>query len=228
MVSLLIGIRFSDVTHEVKPVLSGRRLVLTYNLIHESLGSKELSANSNTTMAKLRLLLPAWIKNLDAGEEMPTSLAFLFEHQYTDASLCYDGLKGHDHQVASHLREACTEFGVCFYLANLDKTISGGCDDEYGDYGGYGGYAMSGDVHEIIDETDRETSLKRVVELDGTEVAQGLEFDEESFIQLAPLEDEDPDDEDYSGFTGNEGVSTTHFYHRTVRFTVISRSTPKC
>jgi hypothetical protein len=55
------------------------------------------------------------------------------------------------------------------------------------------------------------------VELDGTEVAKDLEFDEESFIQVDALADEDPDDEDYSGFTGNEGVSTTHFYHRTVR-----------
>jgi hypothetical protein len=180
-------------------------------------------------MAKLRSLLPAWIKSFEAGEEMPTSQAFLFEHQYTDASLCYDGLKGHDQQVASHLREACEEFGVCFYLANLDKTISGGCDEEYDDYGGYGrysrsygmGYDRDEGVHEITEETDRETLLKRVVELDGTEVAKSLEFDEESLIQSDPFEDADPDDEDYSGFTGNEGVSTTHFYHRTVEMTYL-------
>lgn len=92
----LILIRFSDVTHEVKPVLSGRRLVLTYNLIHETLGSRELSANSNTTMPKLILLLPAWRKSFEADEDVPPNQAFLLEHQYTDASLCYDRLKGKD------------------------------------------------------------------------------------------------------------------------------------
>lgn len=46
-------------------------------------------------------------------------------------------------------------------------------------------------------------------------------FDEENFIQIDPLEG-DPDDEDCSGYTGNEGVSTTHFYHRTVRSICLS------
>lgn len=135
---LLIGPRFSDVTHEVNPVLSSRRLVLTYNLIHDTLRSKELGVNSNAAMANLRLLLSAWIKAFEKNEEMPTSQAFLLEHQCTDASLCYDGLKGHDQQVASHLREACDESGFCFYLANLDKKVSGGCEGDYEDdyYGG--------------------------------------------------------------------------------------------
>lgn len=153
-------------------------------------------------MAKLRLLLPAWMKSFEAGEDISTHQAFLFEHQYTDASLCYAGLKGKDQQVASHLREACDEFGVCLYLANLDKTVSGGCDDE--------------DGGEITDETDRETWLKKVVDLEGREVGEDIGFDEENFIQTDPLEN-DPDDEDCSGYTGNEGVSTTHFYHRTVK-----------
>jgi len=52
--------------------------------------------------------------------------------------------------------------------------------------------------------------------LDGTEVEKDLSFDEELFIQADPFENEEPDDEEYSGFTGNEGVSATHFYHRTV------------
>ncbi|TVY13045.1 hypothetical protein LARI1_G009289 [Lachnellula arida] len=107
---------FSDVTHEVKPVLSGRRLVLTYNLVHQTLGPKELGANTNAAMSKLRLLLPAWIKGLEEDDTFPTTQAFLFEHQYTDASLCYDGLKGHDRQVASYLREACNELGFVFTL----------------------------------------------------------------------------------------------------------------
>jgi len=56
-----------------------------------------------------------------------------------------------------------------------------------------------------------------VVELDGREVAKDMECNEkEMFIQTDPFEEVEPDDEDYSGFTGNEGVSATHFYRRTV------------
>src|SRR3954468_17161891 len=112
-------VRFSDVTHEVKPVTSGRRLVLTYNLTHNTLESKDLAANSNKGMAKLRDLFSRWKNNIEA---VHTSLAYLFEHQYTDASLCFAGLKGHDQHVTSHLREICEEFGFCLYLANLEKS----------------------------------------------------------------------------------------------------------
>jgi len=122
--------RFADVTHEVKPVLAGHRLVLTYNLIHTTLGSKELSANSDISMSKLRSILSKWINNLERGVDLPTKLAFLLQHQYTEASLCCDSLKGHDHQVAAHLREACQEYGFCFYLANLERTVEGGCDED--------------------------------------------------------------------------------------------------
>ncbi|KAH8789975.1 hypothetical protein F5882DRAFT_292200, partial [Hyaloscypha sp. PMI_1271] len=47
-------IRFADITHEIMPVLSGCRLVLTYNLIQVNLASKELAVNSNNSMTKIR------------------------------------------------------------------------------------------------------------------------------------------------------------------------------
>ena len=206
--------RFADVTHEVKPVLSGRRLVLTYNLVHTTLGSKELEADSNRTLSKLRLLLSGWNEGTERDPKLPKTLAYLFENQYTNASLCYDGLKGHDHQVAAHLREACNHNDFCFYLTNLTRTLEGGCDEDDFLYGGCG----DSDYHEITEKVKRQIILDRIVELDGTEVAKDLEFDEDLFMQEEPFENEERDDEDYSGFTGNEGVSATHFYNRTVRF----------
>ena len=46
-------------------------------------------------------------------------------------------------------------------------------------------------------------------------MAQDIEFPEGSFIESDPL-DGKPDSEDYSGYTGKEGVSATHFYRKTV------------
>jgi hypothetical protein len=147
---------------------------------------------------------------------VPKALALILEHQYTDASLCYDGLKGHDRYAGSHLRESCDEAGFSLYLASFEMTIEGGCDlDEGWDNPAY---------HEITEECDRTTTLTRVVELDGTEVTKNLEYSEDGFVQDQPFEELPPDDEDYSGFTGNEGVSTMHFYRRTVSilFTTLS------
>lgn len=87
---------------------------------------------------------------------MTTTLAHLLEHQYTDASLCYDGLKGHDKQVVAHLQESCKQ-GVFLYLATYDVTIAGGCELD----GGYG----DSDFHAITEECDRNATLKRMVQI---------------------------------------------------------------
>lgn len=187
-------------------------MVLTYNLVHTTLGSKELAANSNTSMSKLRLLLSQWQENI-----AEPNLAFLLEHQYTDANLCYDGLKGHDQQVAAHLREACDELGFRFYLANLEKKVYGGCDEDDGPYYGWNHDSGREGFHEIVEEVERSMSLTKIVDLNGMEIDKNIAFDEDQFTQENPFENEQPDDEDYSGFTGNEGVSATHFYHRTVK-----------
>lgn len=212
---------FSDVSHEVKPITSGRRLVLTYNLIHNTIDSKELNSRSDKGMAKLRAVFSRWKEMQDA----PKTLALLLDHQYTEASLCYAGVKGHDQHVGSHLREICEEHGFYLYLANLEKSVFGECDEDDYDYDSYGygsGYGRSRDFrrqsswHKIIEVCDTIISLKRVVDLEGVEVGTDMGFDEETFVQPNALKNAEPDDEDYSGFTGNEGVSTTHFYHRTV------------
>jgi len=91
----------------------------------------------------------------------------------------------------------------------------------HGSYGGYGGNT-SGDIHDIVEEFDSSICLKKVVDLEGSTIAEGLDFDEDYFMKEDPFDGLEPDDEDYSGFTGNEGVSTTHFYHHTVKHCTIT------
>jgi hypothetical protein len=202
--------RFSDVTHEVRPVLSGHRLVLTYNLVHTTLGPQQLSASGEGSLLQLRATFSKWKDGLQQTH-WRRAIAYQFEHQYTEASLRFDSLKGKDMETGSLLKQVCEDYGFSFYLANFEKTVEGGCDeDEESDEDG---------MHPITEECYTSTTLKKVVELDGTEVASDLEFDEENFTTDLPFEDISPDDEEYSGYTGNEGVSATHFYRRTVRLT---------
>ncbi len=168
-------------------------------------------------MAELQSILSQWKEGLEKEAPLPKYQAFLLEHQYTDASLCYESLKGHDQQVAAHRREAC-DGSFCFYLANLERSVMGGVDEFYGDHDDYGyerGEREDGGFHDILEEIDKTSVLQRIVDLDGTLLTRNLEFDEDNFVQADPFENEPPDDEEYSGFTGNEGVSATHFYNRT-------------
>jgi hypothetical protein len=154
-------------------------------------------------MLKLRSALSKWKNNLETSK--------------TKASLCYNDLKGQDRQVVAHLREACREFGFYLYLASFEREVYGGCDEDdgYGDWDDDGN-DDGGNFHAITEDISISASLSKVVDLDGVEVDKDLEFDEKDFIQKEPFENKAPDAEDYSGYTGNEGVSATHFYHRTV------------
>jgi hypothetical protein len=61
-----------------------------------------------------------------------------------------------------------------------------------------------------------------VVDLNGVTVAEDYSINETDFVEDFPFDDRDPDDEDYSGFTGNEGVSATHWYRDSVSNCIIN------
>lgn len=117
---------------------------------------------------------------------------------------------------------------IC-YLATVEKSISGGVDD-----GGYDRYRGShryydydddesdGDIHTIVDEYNREVKLSRLVDLDGAQKLRDISIDESDFL-YDDMFDDDPDDEDYTGFTGNAGAEATHWYRRTVSYLNSSR-----
>jgi hypothetical protein len=44
-----------------------------------------------------------------------------------------------------------------------------------------------------------------------------MDLSTEQIIQDDAFDNANPDREEYSGFTGNEGTSATHWYKRTVR-----------
>lgn len=176
-------IRFHDVAYNVRPVSAGRRLVLTYNLVHSTLGPDILAASSNKSMAKLDLLLSYWKENVE--EEHP-ALAYLLKDKVDDDKLSYSGLKGQDLQVVKYLRHVAEKYGFSIYLASLKRSIK--LDEEYED--DRFGYERD------LDQSEAESMLERVVDLDGTDLAKGMHFEDEMLIQQEPFEGVEPNDED--------------------------------
>lgn len=224
---------YADVTHEVKPVTSGHRIVLVYNLIHRPTASLLNRGDNKTKM--LTDSLASWsavAENLikrrsniyDKGWDMgfdascPPALVYTFEHKYTTAELSFNRIKGVDQSRFAELQDACQQTGFDLFLVNIEKEHTGAVDeDDY--YGGYGGSYNRGktydDFHTIMDDIDTTLKLVHVVDHLGFTVVKDLDFPEDMLLPADVL-DRSPDDEGFQGFTGNEGASTSHFYRETV------------
>ena len=199
--SLSDDIRYADVEHAVQKITLGYRLVLTYNLIYNKQGTPPRAETH--TKPELEILKLLQLQDQEGNEYFSWPLAYMLEHKYTEANLKMDNLKGKDRARAFYVQQACQRHGLSLFLANMVHEVSGGCDES----NGYG----SKEFHAIDEEYDRSLSLKIMVHPNGSVRARDLPFEEEYILQDEPF-DRDPDDEDYSGWTGNEGVSATHWY----------------
>lgn len=180
---------------QVKAVTSGSRLVITYNLATESSAGPlygQTAGRMDIENNHFRSLFANWNKTPAAK-----SLFYLLEHQYTDASLCYDSLKGKDALKARALKQAADHGSVNIYLASIERTSMGDDDDP--------------DMEE-----DMGVYMRRLVNLEGDELTTNIEIDMDQFVQSDPYQDREPDDEEHEGFTGNEGAPITYYYRDTV------------
>lgn len=178
--------------------------MITYNLVLKDLqGILEIpsAAGIDGSRGVLTTLLTKW--NDRAGAESspyPSRLLYRLEHQYSDASLRYDALKGVDATKARALRAAVDDAPASVCLANIERVVRG--DEDY-------------DV-DVEDETSLEMRL--VVTLEGEEIGTKLSCEEFPFVQHRPYEDRDADESEHEGYSGNEGAPVTHTYRDTVRY----------
>lgn len=201
---------YADVLHEVKPVTSGYRLVLTYNLIRPL---KEHSSRRITPLDKMaNLIKPLKMYNRDlveAGNTFPNFLVHRLAHQYTQASLRAELLKGEDLVQIQCLKEAANGLKFGLYLANMEKEVLK-TDESYESY-----YST-----EEEEELERNIVLRYVANLDGTRVddfsQSSVPVDEEAILDHEVYDEEDPDEEEHTGHTGNEGCTASFWYRDTV------------
>lgn len=183
---------FSDVTHEIKPLTSGYRLVLTYNIIHG--GGVRMSAGLvDKQSAHLRSLLIKWRTNLPHRE----MLVYLLEHKYTQSSLSLENLKGRDRVVCQSLSEVGLECEFTIFLAKMTRTSE---DSDYGDY----------------DDPDEDwTQLQDIKTCDGFTICGSADVEDKEILGT-DVWNRDPDSQDEGEFTGNESMPATLRYHDAV------------
>ena len=184
---------YTDVFHAVRPVDSGYRLALSYNLIHgTALSLKPALANVTASYQELRHTFASW--NL---REEPTKLFYMMDHMYSANDLRGMSLKGKDAHIFSHLRELVDQLDFHMCLVNLELHERGRAERDDGDYLSSTGWEM-GEVEERI------FSVSHAVELDGTSVdLQHLDLENETEFFPGALDEYAPDKSEYEGYQGN-------------------------
>lgn len=211
---------YADCEHEVRPVRSGYRLCLVYNVtLARSRGKRGVTApTSSTAIDELHGVLDAWRRQ--PNEE---KLAVTLEHQYTQDGLRLDTLKGVDRARAEVLFAAAEAADCVAHLALVTLWQSGSAeysgpvysrrrgwyDDYEDDDGGDGSDYVMGVVF------DESLSVNHWSDRDGNKVALGkMRLDEGEIVSPGPLDEWEPDDEDFEGYTGNAGMTLERWYHR--------------
>lgn len=224
LVSTTILAWYTDVVHEVKPITSGFRLALAFNVIRKpnaEFTPKLLSPDK--PLKELKRILRGWYhadENRAHNQriEPPTKLAYVLDHQYSHANLSFDKLKGRDRSLVLTVKDACLGHGFHLGLGSL----------EFSEYGVAEGSRDPGDwkaptrkkrwcsydefeedeCGELRLERVRRRSCKvRLISGPGGEILGGakeLAVEQELMGDGWDIFEElPPDDEDYGGYLGN-------------------------
>jgi hypothetical protein len=185
---------YSDVKHEVKPILSGYRLALTYNLLQDQCLPKQDAASLELQHTHFAQLFRARQARFSAIEHF----VYPLERDYTNASICLRNLKGADAAKGRLLEQVCAKNGVYWFLGTLTRTTKNE------DYYGIGHYS----------ETELSLSVNHIVTPAGTRIIPELSISEDDHILGPDLYDgRSPEFADEEEFTGNEAIPSNYRYH---------------
>jgi len=127
---------YADCRHQIRPVTSGYRIVLTYNLLlrGETAIPALTEAATETVEALARCLDEHFTTPLpssqrfagDRGADPPNRLVYLLDHEYTARGLSWSRLKGSDARRAAALGAAAAraDCDIVLALADIHETWS--------------------------------------------------------------------------------------------------------
>ncbi|WP_171016108.1 2OG-Fe(II) oxygenase [Ramlibacter sp. 2FC] len=211
---------YADCEHEVRPVESGHRVCLVFNLVRGA-ARKTPPARAPSYEAEVaqaaRLIGAAF-----AAEGAPCKLAWLLAHQYSQAELGFGALKGVDAAVAGVLCRAADAAACCAHLGVVHIEESGPAQVNYAPSRGRGYHDdfddeidAAGVDYEVVEISDTARYIDHWVAAGDQRPALGrLPLGHGELLPAGALDDEPPDEDRLLESTGNEGVSFERAYRR--------------
>ncbi len=223
---------YSDCRHQVRPVASGYRVVLTYNLLLRDARAGSAIDPSPELVDELARCLEEHFASPDG----PDRLVYLLDHEYTPRGLDFTRLKGVDSHRAPLLRAAAAHAGceVALALANVKETWSayeaGELEpwrqrsryrerDDWDD-GEFDSFDRDGDG-DGDDEYELDELIESEVTLESWSGSRSgrlervnLHVGDDAVCASTPSGDLEPCASEYEGYMGNWGNTLDRWYRR--------------
>lgn len=189
---------YADCDHEVKPLTSGYRVCLVYNLIQLKAGKKIEPQSLQTHANKLASLFTK-------KDELNRPYIILLGHQYTPENFSEQALKLNDRAKAEALLLAAKEVGYYAKFCLVTSYLSGSPE-----YDGY--YDDDDDNAEMGEVYDEELSVEHWLE-GKLPPFNHVHVEEDELITSFLLNDDEPLIKESTGYMGNYGPDIMHWYH---------------
>jgi hypothetical protein len=203
---------YADCRHEVLPLTSGHRVVLTYNL--------SLVGDSST--GRIDAIAAADVSScLRTHFEAQDRLVYLLDHEYTEHGLSFARLKGVDAGRVAVLRAAARERDDEIVLALADVHETWSCDEPDQRHGWYDDDEYEDDdepdtgSYDLGELLDGGTTLVASIDSSGVPAqvgASGVRDDE--MCATTPSGQLQPYASEYEGYMGNYGNTMDRWYRR--------------
>lgn len=204
---------YADCDHEIKPITSGHRVCLVYNLVQTKGKAKiQLEPLSEHVEGLSNIL-----KICEEDKDIPKIV--LLGHQYTPSNFTMEALKLNDRPKAEALMAAAHKIGFYAKLGLVTSYQSGSLEYEskrssrkrsyYDEDESDEELTENGEMGEIYDEY---LTIEHWME-EGIPPLQGLEFEDSDLIKDFDLNEGEPDEKEAEGWTGNAGMEMQYWYH---------------
>ena len=185
---------YTDVIHEVKPVTSGYRLAVSYNLVNTMPGIPPPQLpDMDPAVSAVERIFRKWRKGGYDNPDFSGTIAYLLDHQYSKAGLEFAALKGRDATLISNIQEVAKKQGICLRLGLLEYQVDG-------DAGYDPGWNRSPGMETVHERAYR---IQGLYDLEGDMMDTGLDPKFDMIPQDPGFDGKKPDDQEFEGYTGN-------------------------
>ena len=203
---------YADCEHEVRPVTDGYRLSLVFNLCLRpgDTDTPRTAPDYTQQVDRLAKRLAAWRRGPDAVGK----LAWVLEHEYSEAGLSFDALKNRDAALAGILVAAAGRADCALHAAILHLEEWGAVSYS-GGFAAWGGDEPDDDDMEMEEVEDYRQWLDGWVSPDGDHPPFGeIPLPPEERLPRDALDDAEPDEQHVEEATGNAGATIERTYRR--------------
>jgi hypothetical protein len=203
---------YADCYHEVKPIHSGYRLSLIYNLAIIGRAEQPLLSQQ----AEITDQVDAYIQKWSQSKSDNPVLTYLLDHSYSEQNLSIANLKNNDFAKASILLKSAEKNNYKAFLCLVSYI-----EESYGDcwsdnYRGYGRYEEASESsYNEYEVTRQEVYAHHFISTKGEKIdVENLTLEEEELLTEIPLREGPGREVSISEATGNEGATKELWYHR--------------